>query len=249
MKKVVMNLLYPLIVVLFILFFWEIAAIAIDVDLILPSPIVALQNVGFYLSDQAFWIALGWTFLRCIESFLIAFIIALLLASLSYTFKEVEKFINPFMAFVRAIPTMAIILILTISLSPHSAPVIIACIVICPTLYQSFLTGFKEIDPNLVEMVTVYQVPKRKQILKFYIPSVLPTILSNSATGFSLNIKLVIAAEALAQTRLSIGRLMQFSKINLEVEKLFALTIVAVLLSVICEFIIRCLMKRLCKNA
>ena len=74
-------------------------------------------------------------------------------------------------------------------------------------------------------------------------------ILNNSATGFSLNMKLVIAAEALALTRNSIGNLMQSSKVSLEVENLFALTIIAVLLGIICELAIKFLAKRVCKYA
>lgn len=246
MKKVLINLLYPITVIIAILLIWYIASIIINVEIILPTPYVAFQNLGQYLGEVSFWVALGWTFLRCLESFIIAFILALLLSLLAYLSKPAEKFINPLVGFIRAVPTMAIIFILIIALSPNNAPLVVACIVISPTLYQTFLAGFKQIDNNLVEMVNVYKVPKSKQIAKFYIPSMLPVIFSNSATGFSLNIKLIIAAEALAQTSNSIGKLMQYAKINIEIEKLFALTIIAVVLSVISEFSIKLIMKRVC---
>lgn len=75
-----------------------------------------------------------------------------------------------------------------------------------------------------------------------------PIIIDNSASTFSLNIKLVIAAEALAITKNSIGKLMQYTKINLEVEKLFALTIIAIILSYISEALMRLLRKVLCND-
>ncbi|MDE6947798.1 MAG: ABC transporter permease subunit [Anaeroplasmataceae bacterium] len=249
MKQMILNLLYPLFVLLLVLLIWQIAAWSIDVDLILPTPLAAFQNLKEYLEDSKFWISVGWTLLRCLESFFFAFIVALACSLLAYLNKTCEKLFNPFMAFIRAIPTMAIILILVISISPSQAPVIIAFIVICPTLYQTFLESFKSIDTTLIEMIHLYQVPKKKQIFKFYIPSILPMILNNSATGFSLNMKLVIAAEALALTRNSIGNLMQSSKVSLEVENLFALTIIAVLLGIICELAIKFLAKRVCKYA
>lgn len=249
MKKALENILYPVFVILVILFIWQITAWVIDVELILPRPLEAFSNVWNYLKASEFWISLGWTFLRCIESFLLSFILALIFAILSYINKTMEKLLSPLISLVRAIPTMAIILILVISISPHIAPVVISCIVILPTLYQFFLTGFKEIDTELIEMVTVYKVPRSKQIFKFYIPSVLPAILTNSIAGFSLNIKLVIAAEALAQTRNSIGRLMQYAKVSLEMEKLFALTVIAVFLSLFSEFILKILTKRWWKRA
>nr|MDE6655769.1 hypothetical protein [Anaeroplasmataceae bacterium] len=94
----------------------------------------------------------------------------------------------------------------------------------------------------------VYHVSKKDQIIKLYIPSMKPVILENTATTFSLNIKLVIAAEALAQTRNSIGKLMQFAKVNIEVEKLFALTIVAIILSMLSEAGLHLLKKVICHD-
>lgn len=248
MKKLLVNLIYPLAVILLILLIWYIACWWIGVDLILPTPSQAFLNLRDLIKDSTFWISLGWTYLRCIEGFLIAFGIALICSLVAYAFKEVEKFLNPLMAIIRAIPTMAIILILIIMISPSQTPIVIAGIVICPTLYQAFLSGFHQIDKMLIEMANVYQVPKKKQILKLYIPSMKSVILDNTATAFSLNIKLVIAAEALAQTRNSIGKLMQFAKVNIEVEKLFALTIVAIILSMLSEALLYLLKKVICHD-
>ncbi len=247
MKKLLFNSIYPIAVILMVLVIWYFACWWIDVELILPTPAQAFIHIGVYLKDISFWVSLGWTYLRCIESFLIAFLIALGLAVLAYSKKEAEKFINPFMAFIRAIPTMAIILILIISIAPEGTPIVVAGIVICPTLYQCFLTSLKQIDQKLVEMTNIYHVSKKNQIFKFYIPTVLPGILENSATGFSLNIKLIIAAEAMAQTRNSIGKLMQYAKISIEIEKLFALTIIAVILSVISEALIKLFKRVVCR--
>lgn len=239
MKKWLFNLLYPITIVIIVLLFWYIASIIIDVELILPTPLSAIEKIKDLLISSDFWVSFGWTYLRCIESFIIAFVLALFLSVLAYVSQSFERFMNPLMSIVRAVPTMAIILILIISIRPFHTPIVVASIVICPTLYQSFLTGFKGIDQRLVEMVEVYQVPKSKQITHFYIPCMLPVIIPNSATSFSLNIKLVIAAEALAQTGNSIGKLMQFAKVNIEIDRLFALAILAVIISMISEAIIK----------
>ena len=123
MKQMILNLLYPLFVLLLVLLIWQIAAWSIDVDLILPTPLAAFQNLKEYLEDSKFWISVGWTLLRCLESFFFAFIVALACSLLAYLNKTCEKLFNPFMAFIRAIPTMAIILILVISISPSQAQI------------------------------------------------------------------------------------------------------------------------------
>lgn len=248
MKRLLVNLIYPLVVVVLILFIWYLACLWIQVDLILPTPSQAFYNLWEYLKSNEFWISFGWTYLRAIEGFVIAFVIALVFSSLAYAFQGIEKILNPFMAIIRAIPTMAILLILIIMLRPGQTPIVVAGIVICPTLYQAFLTGFHQIDVKLVEMATIYKVPKKTQIFQFYIPSMKPVILENTASTFSLNLKLIIAAEALAQTRNSIGKLMQFAKVNIEIEKLFALTILTVLISMISEAALRGVKKVVCRD-
>ena len=88
-------------------------------------------------------------------------------------------------------------------------------------------------------MANVYKIKESKKITRIYFPHVLkPTIISVSSL-FNLTIKIVIASEAMAQTSKSLGKLMQFSKINLEIEELFALSIVAVILGSFIEFIIK----------
>lgn len=244
MKRIVRNLCYPLFVVLVILLIWWIAALVINVDLILPTPTVAIHNLFIYIGQQDFWLALSGTFLRGIVSFIISFLTAILFAFGAFLSPTLKKIIQPFMSIVRSIPTMSVILILIIWLSPKTAPLVVAIIVICPTIYSSLLAGFEEIDVQLIEMAAVYNVSRGDKIKKLYLPNIAPTMFETSASGLGLNIKLVIAAEALTQTSDSIGKLMQYAKISLEIEKLFALTIAAVLLSTACEFIIRLIARR-----
>lgn len=246
MKRFITNMLYSITVIIIVLIIWYIASICIDVELILPTPYVAFSNVGSYLASKEFWVSFGWTYLRCIEGFILSFCIAMIFAILAYMSNTLERLLNPFMGIIRAVPTMAVLLILIIILRPNQTPIVVAGIVICPILYQSFLASLKGIDPNLIEMVEVYKVPKSKQIFQFYMPSVLPAVFSHSVSGFSLTIKLIIAAEALAQTANSIGKMMQFAKVNIEIEKLFALTIIAIAISLISEAIVRLVQRLVC---
>ena len=57
--------------------------------------------------------------------------------------------------------------------------------------------------------------------------------------GFSLNLKLVISAEAIAHTVKSFGNLMQNAQIWLQTDRLIALTLTAVLLGALGEWFIR----------
>ena len=238
-KKIVLNIMFPVIVAAAVLLNWAVAAAAIGASLILPTPAAAVREFFAYFADADFWRAVGNTMWRSLYSFLISFVLAFVFAVLAERFSVAKKLINPFVSFIRSVPTMSVILILIICLDSARAPAVVAIIVIFPTLYSSFSAAIGEVDSKLVEMSKVYKVGAKDRLLQLYIPNMAAGLFEGAASGFSLNIKLVIAAEALAATARSIGNMMNFSKALLETEKLFALTIAAVILSVACEWLIR----------
>lgn len=241
--KRLVNCIFPILVVAVIFLVWWIAALAIDASLILPSPSESLRAFFAYFGEASFWRAIGNTMWRSLYSFVFSFVAAIVLALLAKRYLYARKLIDPFVAFIRSVPTMSVILILIIWLNPKIAPAVVAIIVIFPTLYSSFVAAVEAVDPKLVAMSAVYHVSKKDRIFKLYLPNMAPGLFEGSASGFSLNIKLVIAAEALAHTTASIGSMMNFSQALLETQELFALTIAAVLLSVLCEWVIRLVAK------
>ncbi len=66
----------------------------------------------------------------------------------------------------------------------------------------------------------------------------MPTTLSAIQSTISLNLKVLIAAEVLAATKDSIGRMMQTAKLYLDTAELIAWTVVAIVLGALLESII-----------
>lgn len=120
---------------------------------------------------------------------------------------------------------------------------IVALAVIFPLLYVSTLEGIKSCDDKLKEMSALYKVPKSQQIFKFYLPCVARRVYSDAVSILALNVKLIIAAEALAQTNLSIGGEMKVAKEALETAELFAWTVCAVVLSYLMELVLKLIKK------
>lgn len=242
MKKLRQKLKTTLIIlsiVLTLLLLWHLLSILIDEQLFLPTPATTFKAFFALFTSKTFYKSVGYTVLRSIFAFFFSFFIAIFLAIISAIKPTFSKVISPFMSMIRAVPTMAIILLLIIWISPAIAPVVISVIVICPTLYSQFLTSIFSVDKGLLQMSKVYKVPKKKIIFQLYLPNIADGIFEASASCFSLNIKIVIAGEALAQTIFSIGKEMNFAKIWLETPNLLAYTLVAILLAVAFEFLIR----------
>lgn len=234
-KNFLLNILYPTLAFLIILSVWFIIAAAIDKKLILPSPTEAIRELGYYLSSKQFYYNFLMTLLRSFLSFLISFVLAAILSVLSAISDILRRMIRPVIAVIRSVPTMAVILLVIIWTNSNFAPVVVALLVILPTLYSGFYSGIMGVDEKLIEMSNLYNVPIWSQITKMYLPCALPTVIETSASALSLTIKLVIAAEVLSQTRDSIGVMMQQSQMYFETGKLIALTLCAVIVSVAIE--------------
>lgn len=234
-KNILINLIYPLAVTAAILLLWAIAAKAIGSEFIMPSVLSTIKRLFALFGSGRFWRAFLGTFLKSLLSFVFSFIFALVFAVAANISLHAKKILSPVMAIVRALPTMAIILLLVIWTNALIAPMVVAVIVVLPTLYTQFYSEISGIDRRLIDMSRVYRVPKKRMLLKLYIPSVLPAVVLAAGAAFSLNLKLMVAAEVLAQTVNSIGGMMQTAKVYFETAELMALTIVTVITGVAFE--------------
>ncbi len=250
-KSVVNNLIVPVISMAFLLLLWWVVSLIVDEAFILPPPKDAISTLGSLMSSRTFWLAVWRTLFRSLRSFLYAVLTAIPLAILARLVAVAERFLDPIISVLRSVPTMSIILITVLWLNANSAPVLIAYLITFPMLYSSFLTAMKNVDYRLVEMAKAYKVPFLKRLAKLYVPSVTPDYLMAIKSCISLSLKVTIASEVLAQTRVSIGNSMQGAMVNFEVVTLFAWTIIAVVFSYLLELVvslIRHLVVRRWKN-
>lgn len=84
-------------------------------------------------------------------------------------------------------------------------------------------------------MCEIYGVEKRRAIWRVAVPELLPAVFRTAGAGFSLNLKLMVAAEVLAQVPASIGYLLQFNKTYFETATMLALVVVSVALGLLIE--------------
>ena len=155
---------------------------------------------------------------------------------------------SPIVLLIRIMPTMSIILLALIWFNSFQSTILVAFCVIFPMLYTSFCDAIHGVDEDLIEMSKVYKVNKYNQIFKMYLPQTLPMALTGIKSSIGLNLKLVIAAEVLAQTANSIGVNMQLANIYLNTATLLAWTVVAIILGGVFEGIVLLIEKKAVKG-
>lgn len=214
---------------------WLIAYFAVANDYVVPSFTDTMKSLGRLLTEASFWTAFGNSLLRTAEAFVVSFVLAAALSALSTVGRGAAAFLRPVMAFLRTLPTLAVILILLLWTSPLIAPVVVTVLVLFPAVYAQMTAAIGDIDGDLIEMAEVYRVPKRTRLFKIYLPLILPNVLSQSGANISMGLKIMISAEVLAGTYRSLGSLMQNARMYMEIPRLAALTLVAVLLGLVLD--------------
>ena len=235
LKKRKLNIFCSAASIALMIIVWIIAYYAVKNDYVVPSFTDTVISLWRCVKSSAFWVAFFNTFGRTILAFIISFLLAGCLAALSVACKAFSAFLNSIMVIFRTLPTLAVILILLIWTSPKTAPVIVTVLVLFPMIYAQITAAFGGIDGGLKEMAQVYQLSNKVKLFKIYLPSVAPNVLSQTGANISLGIKIMISAEVLANTYRSLGGLMQNARLYLEMPRLAALTVAAVVLGLIVE--------------
>ena len=135
MKKLnrALNVILPLLPITFIIVLWVISARSVDNDILLPTVKQTLYALADLFTQKQFYISLFGTILRSLIAFLISFILAFVLAVLIAKNKAIRKVVEPIIKIMRALPTIAIILLLLLWTNSLVAPVVVTTLVVLPT--------------------------------------------------------------------------------------------------------------------
>lgn len=242
-KQKIFNALMPILSLCTIVILWAITAKAVGMDILVPSISSTFQGLGKLLSSSEFYVSVGWTLLRSLVAFSIAFVCGMLLSIVASLSPYIKRFLSPIVVLLRVIPTMSIILLSIIWLTSAQTPILVAFVIIFPLIYGGYLSAIENVDGGLIEMAKIYKVPLSKRIFSLYIPQTATALMNVVQNTIGLTLKLVIAAEVLAQTKESIGLNMQLANLYLETPTLIAWTIVAVVLGGLLESIVLLIKK------
>lgn len=240
----ILNLILPIITISCILIVWTFGAALVDSEYLLPSIKLTLKEFFRLFLDGRFYTALAFTLLRSFIAFLFSFLLASLLAFLASKSKTAEKLILPFISIVRALPTLAIILLLIFWTNEQVAPIVVTALVVMPTTYTHVKSALELIDKTSVEAGRVDGATKKESFFKIELPQIAPAIYSAIGGGLSLNLKLMVAAEVMSATVRSLGTMLNISNYNDQTAKMLALVLVVLIIGLLIEFFFNFLSKK-----
>lgn len=197
-----------------IIIVWQLGAVAIDNELLLPSIINVLKELILIISSNDFMKIIISSIIRCLSSFIISIIIAIIISTLSYINKFIYNFFYPILAVIKSIPTIAFIVLALIWISKDYAPMLIGGMIAVPIFYEVTLNSLIGIDDKLIDMCNVYKISKIDKIKSIYLPTIIFTLTNVFSSSIALIFKVIIAGELYSQPKYGIGAVIQMEKMK-----------------------------------
>ena len=239
MKPKAKQVFYRILAIAFILLAWKLLAMNLHNKLVLPAPGKTLEDFIALLLSGSFYHALGFTLLRGLIGFVLAFLLAAALGIPAGLNRSFNAFLGPFIVITRSTPVISFILLALIWIGPENVPVFIGLLTMFPLLCTSFIGGIQNTDRELTGMASVYKVGRARVIRELYIPSLLPFLFNGMSNAIGFGWRAVIIGEVLSQPRWGMGTEMQVAQTYLLVSNVICWTIVAVLTGYLFEWILR----------
>ena len=245
MNKVLKKVIQISVSLLFWFVVWAIASFRVNNEFLLPSPLNTLKTVGELISTKEFWILSANTFRRIFLGILYATVIGILLAVITTKLSFADTLVSPAMGAVKATPVASFAFLAVLFISHDFLPVFISALLVVPIVWTNVSAGIRSVSLEHKEVVKIYKIPASKQITKLYVPNVLPYFLAACRSAIGLAWKAGVAAEVLCPPRAAIGTELYYAKTYLETEKLFAVTLLTIIFSIILEKLILVLISKL----
>ena len=231
--------------ILFILLLWLFTSRILDNSIVIPKISEVLQALGSLLQAKQTYVVIFNTISRLIITVSISFVIALFCSILAGSSTKIKDFLKPIMTLMRTIPVAAIIIILLMIFGNIKSPYIITSLVILPIMYEGILVSFENIDQGIIDEVKMLSSLNFKVAKEVYLPIVTPQILSTLVATIGLGLKVMVMSEFIAQPNNTIGYVMLQEKNFLEMDYVFAWTIILVVFVLLVEELLKIIKTKL----
>lgn len=214
---------------------WQLAAMKVGQELILPAPMTVFSTLLSLCSEPSFWVAAGCSLLRIFGGFCIGVILGTLFAAFTSWSAAADALLSPVIRIIRATPVASFIILALLWIGKAWVPCFISMLMVLPVVWGNVCSAVSETDKSLLEMAKIYRFGTWKTLRFLFIPSAFASWRAGCVTALGLAWKAGVAAEVLCLPKQSIGAELYYSKIYLETPSLFAWTIVVILLSFLVE--------------
>lgn len=179
---------------------WQSIAVVANND-VFPSVVDILRSFFDHLLNKDLTHHVSITLQRVIIAFVIAMIIGIFFGVIMGLSSKIDSFFDIFLIIGLNIPALVTIIICYIWFGLTDFSAILAVIINkVPIIIVNIREGVKSIDKKYLQLAQVYEIPKKDQILKIYLPQIYPYIMATTRLTISLIWKIVLVVELLGRS-------------------------------------------------
>jgi len=230
------------------LILWEISADAYWIDsFFFSSPRRVVLCLIQLWTERSLPMHIGITLLETILSFLLVFVVSLLLATLLWFSDKLSEILEPYLVLLNSLPKSALAPLFIVWLGTGINTIIIAGISVAVFgSIISFYTAFHQVDPEKEILIRTLGGNRRDIFFKVVLPGSVPTLLSTTKVNIGLSLVGVIIGEFLA-ARQGLGYLIiygsQVFQLDMVISSILLLCVIAMLLYLLTQSLEHCSKK------
>ncbi len=230
-------------IILFILI-WQLLAMMVNKSIV-PAPVETLRLLAEFLFSAQIVLAAWETAWKVFLSLLLVMFIGMpagVFLGLSDTLYDMFR---PIIMVIQAVPVISWLSLVIFAWGiGWKGPVFIAFLSLLPISILTTVSGVRNLDKNLLEMARLYKVPRSKIWKDIYLGSLLPFIAAILDVSIGQAWKVILVAEYLSGGS-GLGVEILRMRMNIDFPGVWALTLIAILLGITTERIIKLVLGRL----
>lgn len=234
--------------VVFLYALWYFVSLYIDknmpYNLVLPNPNLVIKRVFELLTKASTYTIISASFIRLLIALVISFFAAILIGTIASLNAPFEGFLRPYVSSIRAIPVASMLVVILLWIGAKNAPIVICAMVVFPLFYEMILESIKNMEKSFIEVISMDSDFTFFVFRKVYVPAIFNNLFISFIQSIGLGFKVLVMSELIAYTEDSIGKKIYTSKLNLDIEGVFAWTIIIIMIVMIIEWLFRRVKKR-----
>lgn len=226
--------IYSILGVLLLLLSWQIISVFTH-PLIVPSPLATIKALINMATSGELLKNFSISIQRQLTGLAIGVMFGIILGILGGLKAPVNRMITPLINAILSVPGIIFVVIAMVWFGQGTTQVVfVVALLVFPVMYVNCEKGIESIDPNLIQMATVYKVPLIIRIKKVYLPGLTHGILAGFALSAASSIRLTVMSELFGAQE-GIGQAIAMTRFYLETDKLFAWALILVFIVAILE--------------
>lgn len=215
-----------------------------QLDYILPGPMRTWQALVELTTNQALLSALALTMGRGAVGLGVALLIGVTWGFLNAKLPRFGYLSMPFLQILMSTPGIIFVIVAMVWFGTNGIVVVfVVAAVTVPLLTAATAQAFAAIDPDLLEMASVFRLSRKKVVRQIIVPTIAPPILAATTVALGQSIRVSVMAELLA-TASGIGADIRLAQINIETPDVFAYALVMTAVTFCLELVLVAPVKR-----